>query len=33
MVESNSYILIEENLEGLGEGEDCKVVMYDSLRL
>lgn len=33
MVESDSYVLIEENLEGLEDGEDCKVVMYDSLRL
>ena len=33
MVESDSYVLIEENLEGLEEGEGCKVVMYDSLRL
>ena len=33
MVESDSYVLIEENLEGIEDGEDCKVVMYDSLRL
>lgn len=33
MVESDSYVLIEENLEGLEKGEECKVVIYDSLRL
>ena len=31
MVESNSYIVIEENLEGIGEGEECNVILYDSL--
>jgi len=31
MVESNSYILIEENLEGINEGEECNVILYDSL--
>lgn len=31
MVESNSYILIEENLEGINEGTECNVILYDSL--
>ena len=31
MVESNAYIIIEENLEGIGEGEECNVISYDSL--
>jgi len=31
MVESNSYILIEENLEGINEGAECNVILYDSL--
>jgi molybdopterin molybdotransferase len=31
MVESNSYIIIEENVEGIGEGEECNVLSYDSL--
>jgi molybdopterin molybdotransferase len=31
MVESNSYIVIEENLEGIDEGEECDVILYDSL--
>jgi molybdopterin molybdotransferase len=31
MVESNSYILIEENLEGINEGRECNVILYDSL--
>ncbi len=33
MVESNSYIVIEENLEGIGEGEECDVLLYDSLTI
>jgi molybdopterin molybdotransferase len=33
MVESNSYIIIEENLEGIGEGEECNVLLYDSLTI
>ncbi len=33
MVESNAYIIIEENLEGIGEGEECDVLLYDSLRI
>ena len=31
MVESNAYIIIEENIEGIGEGEECNVLSYDSL--
>ncbi len=31
MVESNSYIIIEENVEGIGKGEECNVLSYDSL--
>jgi len=31
MVQSNSYIIIEENLEGIGKGEECNVLLYDSL--
>jgi molybdopterin molybdotransferase len=31
LVESNAYIVIEENLEGIGEGEECDVILYDSL--
>jgi len=33
MVESNSYIVIEENLEGIGEGEECNVLLYDSFTI
>ena len=33
MVESDSYIVIEENLEGIGEGEECNVLTYDSLTI
>jgi len=33
MVESNSYIVIEENLEGIGKGEECNVLLYDSLTI
>lgn len=32
MVESDSYIIIEENLEGIAEGEECEVLLYDSLK-
>lgn len=32
MVESDSYIIIEENLEGIGKGEECEVLLYDSLK-
>lgn len=33
MVESDCYILIEENLEGINEGEECDVLLYDSLKV
>ena len=33
MVDSNCYIVIEENLEGVAEGEKCDVLLYDSLRV
>lgn len=33
MVDSNCYIIIEENLEGVAEGEKCDVLLYDSLRV
>jgi len=33
MVESDSYIIIEENLEGISEGEKCDVLLYDSLKI
>ena len=33
MVQSNSYIIIEENLEGIGKGEKCNVLLYDSLTI
>lgn len=33
MVESDSYIIIEENLEGIGKGEECDVLLYDSLTI
>lgn len=33
MVESDSYIVIEENLEGIGRGEECDVLLYDSLQI
>lgn len=33
MVESDCYILIEENIEGINEGEDCDVLLYDSLKV
>jgi molybdopterin molybdotransferase len=33
MVESDSYIIIEENLEGIGKGEVCNVLLYDSLTI
>jgi len=29
MVESDSYIIIQENLEGIGKGEECDVLLYD----
>jgi len=33
MVESDSYILVEENVEGIDEGEECDVLLYDSLKI
>jgi molybdopterin molybdotransferase len=33
MVESDCYIIIEENVEGINEGEDCDVLLYDSLKV
>lgn len=33
MVESDCYILIEENVEGINEGEECDVLIYDSLKV
>lgn len=33
MVESDCYIIIEENVEGIGEGEECDVLLYDSLKV
>lgn len=33
MVESDSYIIIEENREGIGKGEECDVLLYDSLKV
>ncbi len=33
MVDSNCYIVIEENLEGVAEGDECDVLLYDSLRV
>ncbi len=33
MVESDCYILIEENVEGINEGDECDVLLYDSLKV
>ncbi len=33
MLDSNCYIVIEENQEGVAEGEKCDVLLYDSLRV
>lgn len=33
MVKSDCYIIIEENLEGIDEGESCDVLMYDRLKV
>ncbi|WP_414469932.1 molybdopterin molybdotransferase MoeA [Methanobacterium sp. ACI-7] len=33
MVESDSYIIIEENHEGIGKGEECDVLLYDFLKV
>jgi molybdopterin molybdotransferase len=33
MVESNAYIIVDENLEGIGKGEKCDVLLYDSMNV
>ncbi|MBI5679325.1 MAG: molybdopterin molybdotransferase MoeA [Methanobacterium sp.] len=33
MVESNSYIIIEENVEGIEKGEECNVLLYEALNV
>jgi molybdopterin molybdotransferase len=33
MVESDCYIIMEENLEGVGSGEECKVLPYHFLQV
>lgn len=33
MVQSNCYIVIEENLEGIAKGETCDVLLYPSLQI
>ncbi|HTX61040.1 MAG TPA: gephyrin-like molybdotransferase Glp [Methanobacterium sp.] len=33
MVDSNCYIVIEENLEGLDKDAECDVILYDALRV
>ncbi|MGC9518026.1 MAG: gephyrin-like molybdotransferase Glp [Methanomicrobiales archaeon] len=33
MVESDSYIFIEENVEGIPEGENCEIILYDSFKV
>lgn len=33
MVESDCYIIMEENLEGVGSGEECKVLPYNFLQV
>ena len=33
MVQSNCYIVMEENLEGIGQGERCNVLLYRSLQI
>jgi len=32
MVESDSYIIIPENLEGIEEGDQCQILPYHSLK-
>jgi molybdopterin molybdotransferase len=32
MVESDSYIIIPENLEGIEKGAECEVLPYHSLK-
>jgi molybdopterin molybdotransferase len=31
MVGSNAYIVIDENLEGISAGEECDVLLFDSM--
>lgn len=33
MVESNAYLVIEENQEGVGEGEKCDLILFDSFKV
>ncbi|MDO8869430.1 MAG: molybdopterin molybdotransferase MoeA [Methanobacteriaceae archaeon] len=33
MVDSNAYVFIEENQEGVGEGEECDVILFDSFKV
>lgn len=33
MVDSNAYVVIEENQEGVGEGEWCDVILFDSFKV
>ena len=33
MVDSDCYVIIEENVEGINKGEDCNVILYDSLKV
>ncbi|MDI6643862.1 MAG: molybdopterin molybdotransferase MoeA [Methanobacteriaceae archaeon] len=33
MVDSNSYIFIEENVEGINQGAECEVILYDSFKV
>lgn len=33
MVESNCYLVIPENHEGYGEGDDCDVLLFDSFKI
>lgn len=33
MVESNAYLVIEENQEGVGVGEECDVILFDSFKV
>lgn len=33
MADSNCYIVIEENVEGFAEGEECDVLLYDSFHI
>ncbi|MDP3485686.1 MAG: molybdopterin molybdotransferase MoeA, partial [Methanobacteriaceae archaeon] len=33
MVDSNAYVVIEENQEGVAEGEECYVILFDSFKV